>query len=1271
MQATLLGLSVAIILALVAALVGPHFVDWTQYRATFEGEATRLAGTPVRIGGPIDVRLLPTPTLTLSRVEIGGAAQPQAKAREVYAELALGSLMRGAFHASELRVVGPEVSLGVAANGRVEWPAPRIGFDADQFLIDKVAIEDGRVAFSDGASGTNIALEGFWFKGDLRSLLGPAKGEGGFIAAGERYGYRLAASRVGDDGSVKLRIGLDPADRPLAIEADGALRLEENSPRFDGTLTLSRPAAVAGADGRGTVAVPWRATTKVKAAPTHALFEQLEYIYGPEARAIKLTGTAEFRFGKNPRFEGLLSARQADLDRALALPEASGRLPLAALKAFIEPFASSYRPPFPVRLGVGVDAVTLASGTLQSVRGDIKLDNDGWDIETLEFRAPGFAQVRLSGKVARAPQGVTFKGPAQIEASDPKAFLAWLEGRSDAAQRQPGLLRASGDLTIGAQEFAVDRLKFEFDRKTIEGRIAYAVADGPRPPRLDAELKAAELDLDGVLAFGRAALDGSAIERPREISLNVDIGRANVAGVDVKGVSGTFKLDPAGVTFDRVRIADLADAAFNLNGRMEGALDVPRGTVTFDVDARGLDGTVAVLAKYLPEAAEPLRHVAARVVPLKARATLGIEPVSSTDPRGNSKVKLDLEGSAGALRVKIGAEAAGDVSALTLPVFRLDGQVTATDGTALVGLLGLDRAVTVDKRAGTLSIAVRSAAGSDARVDARLNAGGLTASANGTARLFHANGLATALDVTLQAADASLLRRGAAAQTAALLPVAMRAKLNASANEIALDGVSGVVGGSPVRGNLKLGLGAAKRIDGKIDADAVDLAALLAIAAGMPRAPVRPDAPMWAGEPFGDSALADFSGRVEFTASRATLAPALIGRQVRGTIRLAGGEVAIEEVEGTLAGGRASGQLALRRSMDGLGVRARITLSNGDAAALLPGEGKAPVIGRVGFQAEVEGSGLSPASLIGSLTGTGTITLEDAQIAGLDPKAFNAAIRAVDQGLAVDAPRIRDIVATVLDGGRLAVPRLDAAVAVNAGQVRIGHTTILGQGADLALSASADLADASIDARLTLSGPTISDGSSAIRPEISMALKGPYTAPKRTIDVSTLSGWLMLRSVERQAKQIDAIEAERRDVERREMERRDAERRETERREAERREAERRDAEAKAITSTVPAALPVPAPIIEEAPAQPPTIAPPPARATRPHAPVRAPAPAADQAPALPPPLNIGPAPGAAKTSRLPRPAGAAAAQSPQSQPATPPPHAPRSALETLFGVQR
>jgi len=222
LQATLLGISVAIILALVAALVGPHFVDWNQHRAYFEAEASKLAGQPVRIAGTIDARILPTPALTLSQVEIGLPARPQGSARELHVELALGSLMRGELRASELRITGPQVSLGLARDGRLDWPAARLGFDPDRLLIEKVEIEDGRLSLSDGASGTQAALAGFWFKGDVRSLLGPVKGEGGFMSGGERFGYRFAAGRVGEDGVVKVKLSLDPTDQPVAIEADNS-----------------------------------------------------------------------------------------------------------------------------------------------------------------------------------------------------------------------------------------------------------------------------------------------------------------------------------------------------------------------------------------------------------------------------------------------------------------------------------------------------------------------------------------------------------------------------------------------------------------------------------------------------------------------------------------------------------------------------------------------------------------------------------------------------------------------------------------------------------------------------------------------------------------------------------------------------------------------------------------------------------------------------------------------------------------------------------------
>jgi uncharacterized protein involved in outer membrane biogenesis len=1281
LQATLLAIAVAIILALVAALVGPHFVDWTEYRAYFETEATKLVGQPVRIAGPIDARLLPTPALTLGNVEIGPATRPQAQTRELHVELALSQLMRGEFRASELRLVGLEAWLGVAANGVLDWPAPRLGFEPDRLQIDKVDIENSRLALADAASGTVIELRGFYFKGEMRSLLGPAKGEGGFMAAGERYGYRLAASRVGDDGAVKLKLSLDPVDQPLTLETEGALRLERGSPRYEGTLSLARPAAIARASGRGEVAVPWRASAKVKAAPTQALFEQIEYQYGPEERAARLNGSAELRLGQNPGFDAVLSARQVDLDRALALPEAAGRPPLAALKAFIETLTASYRPQFPIKLGIGVDAVTLAGGTLQGVRGDFKLEGDAWNIDTLEFRAPGFAQLRLGGRIAHTADGVTFTGPAQVEATNPRAFIGWLEGRAEAIQGSSGLLRANGELTIGAQQFSIERLKLEIDRKAIEGRLAYVGANGGKPPRLDAELKAAELDVDGVLAFARTALEGTAFDKPRVGSLSVDIGRATVAGIDVKGISGTLKLDPEGLTFDHVRIADLADAAFGLNGRMEGALDNPRGAVTFDVDARGLDGTVAVLEKYLPRAAPPLRRAAAKITPLKTRLTLGIEPLSSTEPQGPSRVKLALDGTAGALRVKLGADAAGDIAALVLPDYQLDAQIAATDGTNLIALLGLDRAVNVDKRAGLLSVTLRGKSGADAQIDGRLTAGGFVANAKGTARLFSQSGNAAALDLTLQASDASPLRRGSAARPSALLPMTVRARLNANANDLAFDGIVASVGGTPVRGRLKLDA-ALTRLDGQIDAEGADVPTLIAVAAGAGKA--RGDAPAWSGEPFGEFGLGELAGKLDVTVARAALTGALAARQMRGVLRFGVGEIALETIEGTLAGGRVTGELSLRQSLDGLETRGRFALVNADATTMLADDARPAIAGRVGLQVEFEGSGLSPASLIGSLKGTGLLTLEDAQLAALDPKAFGAAARAADQAVTLDVAKIRDVVVTVLDGGTLALPRLDAPFAINAGQIRLDRTRAQAQGADVVVAGTADLGSAAIDARVTLTGPKL-DATEAARPEILVTLKGPLGATKRSVDVSVLSSVLMLRAVERQSRQIDTIEAERRDFERREAERRELERREAERKEAERKEAERKEAERKeaerkeaerrASQARATAAPEPPQAAPEETTASAPTASPSVSTPTRPRPappqaippqqpappqPSQARPPALERAPALPPPLTIAPAPGAAKTAP-PR----------QGEAIKGAPPAPRSALDLLFGVQR
>ena len=123
MQTTLLAVAIAIILALVAALVAPLVVDWSLYRSAFEDEASRLTGLTVRVNGTIEARILPSPHIKLRDVEVGEAGrEPQVRAGAVELEVGLGPLVRGEVRATEVRLLTPQIRLGLDASGALEWP---------------------------------------------------------------------------------------------------------------------------------------------------------------------------------------------------------------------------------------------------------------------------------------------------------------------------------------------------------------------------------------------------------------------------------------------------------------------------------------------------------------------------------------------------------------------------------------------------------------------------------------------------------------------------------------------------------------------------------------------------------------------------------------------------------------------------------------------------------------------------------------------------------------------------------------------------------------------------------------------------------------------------------------------------------------------------------------------------------------------------------------------------------------------------------------------
>ena len=240
MQTTLLGFAIAIILALVAALVGPIFIDWGRYRGEFEARASRLTGLDFRVTGAIDARLLPTPTLMLQGVEFGRPNEgSKVRARALRIEFALGALVRGAWRITDARLEGPELTAGLDPSGHLSWPVPKLGFNLEAVAIERLNIEDGRAVLMDAASNSRLVLDKMEFHGELRSLAGPVKGDGSFVVAGQHYPYSVSTSRIADDGGVKVRVAVNPVDLPLTAEVDLTILIERGTPRFEGSIQVA------------------------------------------------------------------------------------------------------------------------------------------------------------------------------------------------------------------------------------------------------------------------------------------------------------------------------------------------------------------------------------------------------------------------------------------------------------------------------------------------------------------------------------------------------------------------------------------------------------------------------------------------------------------------------------------------------------------------------------------------------------------------------------------------------------------------------------------------------------------------------------------------------------------------------------------------------------------------------------------------------------------------------------------------------------------------
>lgn len=1118
MQTTLLGLAIAFIIALVAALVGPHFIDWTRFRPQFEVEASRILGAPVRVSGALDATLLPTPSLRLQSIVVGGPNDPgRIRADNLAVEFSLGSLMRGEWRATELTVNGVALDLGLDQKGRIDWPVSSDNPNLAALAIDRVNLT-GRVALHDAASRGTLELNDIAFSGDVRGLAGSVRGNGNFTVSGTRYPFRVSSSH--DGGGARVRLTLDPGLHGWMVDLDGALAFEARVPRFDGTMTMTRSAP----DGTAPDSVtPRRLTSKLKADPVKASLAQLDVSYGRDDAAMKLTGVADFRFGAKPLLQVLLSAKQLDADKVLAKQSGSTE-PVQMMPGLRALLAALPQAPLPTRIDINAERIILGGRPVQDLDLTLRAANGSWSVDRLEVRAPGTTDISIQGALASSGHtddpssdvDDSFKGALKIDSSDPGAFTTWLLGRTDGAAQKQKPLHVAGNVHLASDRIAIDDLKADVDGGAITGRIAWAARKDGNASSFDADLAADRLDLDAATALVR----GIGIPQqdwPDRGQLAVNIARAVSSGQELRPFVAKLRYDDKTIALDGLRVGQARGVTMDGSGVFHR--DETTGNVAVQAAAPSVSDLADLIALWAPSFSERLKAQAGQA-PGAARVKLTLDLGKDAKAADRAAARATLELTAPQLNGNVTLNAsplretvhATNIDALTKIPFDLAIDASAENGATLLRWLGLDRALAAGEGRARVTGSAHGMWNAAWQVKAALSAGALNADVRGSVTPTAQKSADLALK--LQGANLAPLL-GLDASSSLARDASLSSHVTRNGDTIQFGDVDATVVGTRLRGRVGVTLGDNGGFDGELGMDKLDLPqafALLIGATGRDK-----------GAPFGSNTLEGWRGKINFQALRGALPAGLELQPVSGVLKSDGQSLAISALKGKIGGGEARAELDARRTADGLALSGEVQL-DGVASAALRYRALAMPSGKTSMRMTFASQGRSIAALTGALTGSGTLTIDAARIAGLNPDVFDSAIKASDAGKVANEDQLRQIITPELARGDLAVKQAQIPFLLRDGRFSVGATTLDADSARAVVSGGYDIVADQVDIRASLTSRAAERTNGP--PQLDIFAVGTPDALARTVDVSGLSSWLALRTIDRETRRLDAISRE-------------------------------------------------------------------------------------------------------------------------------------------------
>jgi uncharacterized protein involved in outer membrane biogenesis len=713
------GLGGLLALAVAAAFVVPHFIDWNRYRGDIAVALSTATGRDIAIRGDVDLSVLPVPTLRARDVRIGnvpgGTAPDFARIGAFEIRLSILPLVAGRIEAKSVSLVKPDIELEILASGEPNWRLERVDQGADRVVrrsgiamrFETVSVEGATISYRSAAAGHQLTLNKVDATIDATGEPASYRARGQLHLGAVPLGFEASIEPPRDNGLVPLRLTLRHG-RSARGELDGYLESPPEALRLAGTFRANGDHfAELFSEAEGATLPAWLAgkftfDSAVTLAGAQLSFTdatlQLEQVQGKGAVAVAL--------GASPRVDATLTLNRLDVDKLLepelkraAAAPAPAPPPAAAVGSgaarpatppVVVALPTLEMPRWPrLTLNLTVDALVYRREIIRNLRASGTLADGKLDLYGLTAQLPGSADLAVSGTLTAVDRRPKFDGPVTLNASNLRGVLDWLG--IDASRVSAGRLRTldlSGKLAVDPATIRLVDAAMNLDLSRATGSIGLRL--GAEPTAL-ADLTIDRLDVGAywprprpapaapakpeAAKSGEAKSDNASVPAPLpswrgpvDAELQLSVGTLVADGNVLREARFRGVLAKDSLTIERATFQDYQGLKGGVTGTVRQLSQHPLLNLSFDVQAAELIDVVRLA---------------------------GVTPPSTLAHAGPTLIRGTVKGDPDKLAVTVRADAArgtlsvdGTVAPPTVnPHFDLGVEIKHPDASDLLPLL--------------------------------------------------------------------------------------------------------------------------------------------------------------------------------------------------------------------------------------------------------------------------------------------------------------------------------------------------------------------------------------------------------------------------------------------------------------------------------------------------------------------------------------------------------------------------------------------------------